>query len=139
MVETTSILIVDDEEVVRQSYCRSLAGAHWHVEMAPSGEDALQRMQTRRFDLVLLDLRMPGLDGLTVLRRIKEQWPESEVVVITGYPAVDSAKTAVSLGAYDYLSKPAGPDQIVNAACGAILHKKWMLRSVAVQDQPLLH
>jgi DNA-binding NtrC family response regulator len=71
---------------------------------------------------------MPGMDGMQVLRAIKEKWPESEVIMITGYPAVESAKEAVTLGAYDYLAKPIGPDDVVNAANGAMMHKKWMLR-----------
>ena len=128
MMQQAKILVVDDEEVVRRSYVRSLAGEHCMVEMASSGQDALQAMGQRAFDVVLLDLMMPGMSGMTVLKTIKQKWPDSEVVVITGYPAVDTAKEAVTLGAYDYLAKPAGPDDIVQAANGAMLHKKWSLR-----------
>jgi DNA-binding NtrC family response regulator len=80
------------------------------------------------FDVVLLDQRMPGMDGMTVLETIKEKWPESEVIVITGYPGIESAKKAVKLGAYDYLAKPVGPDEVISAANGALLHKRWALR-----------
>lgn len=128
MMQQAKILVVDDEEVVRRSYVRSLAGEHCNVEMASSGQDALQAMGQRAFDVVLLDLMMPGMNGMTVLKTIKQKWPESEVVVITGYPAVDTAKEAVTLGAYDYLAKPAGPEDIVHAANGAMLHKQWSLR-----------
>jgi two-component system response regulator HydG len=89
--------------------------------------DALRVMEQSPFDIVLLDQRMPGMDGMTVLKTIKEKWPESEVIMITGYPAVESAKEAVSLGAYDYLAKPVGPDEVINAASGAMLHKAWAL------------
>jgi DNA-binding NtrC family response regulator len=65
---------------------------------------------------------------MSVLKMIKEKWPESEVIMITGYPAVESAKEAVSLGAYDYLAKPVGPDDVINAANGAMMHKRWALR-----------
>ena len=130
MIEKAKILVVDDEEVVRRSYVRSLAGEHCDVEMASSGQDALQAMGQHPFDVVLLDLMMPGMNGMTVLKTIKQKWPESEVVVITGYPAVDTAKEAVTLGAYDYLAKPAGPDDIIHAANGAMLHKQWSLRRV---------
>jgi DNA-binding NtrC family response regulator len=130
MMQQAKILVVDDEEVVRRSYVRSLAGEHCDVEMASSGQDALQAMGQHAFDVVLLDLMMPGMNGMTVLKTIKQKWPESEVVVITGYPAVDTAKEAVTLGAYDYLAKPAGPDDIIHAATGAMLHKQWSLRRV---------
>jgi DNA-binding NtrC family response regulator len=128
MFEKAKILVVDDEEVVRLSHFRTLSGEHCNVEVVRNGKDALQMMGQHSFDVVLLDLRMPGMDGMTVLKTIKEKWPESEVIIITGYPAVESAKQAVTLGAYDYLAKPVGPDDVINAANGAMLHKKWALR-----------
>jgi DNA-binding NtrC family response regulator len=124
-----NILIVDDEEVVRRSFSRVLDGAHWRTASAAGGEQALSALARERFDVVLLDLRMPGGDGLAVLKAIKEKWPESEVVVVTGYPSIESAKEAVRLGAYDYLAKPVGPDEVVNATRGAMQRKGWMLRS----------
>ena len=128
MNEKAKILVVDDEEVVRRSYARALAGEHCSVEAVWNGMDALEMMGQRPYDVVLLDLCMPGMGGMTVLKKIKEKWPESEVIVITGYPAVESAKEAVTLGAYDYLAKPVGPDDVVSAANGAMLHKRWALR-----------
>jgi DNA-binding NtrC family response regulator len=123
-----SVLIVDDEEVVRQSCLRSLEGTRCDVEAVPDGNEALRAMERAAFDLVMLDLRMPGIDGMTVLRTIKQRWPESEVVVITGYPSIESAKEAIRLGACDYLAKPVGPDEIIKAASSAMLHKEWALR-----------
>jgi len=128
MIEKTKILIVDDEEVVRLSYLRTLSTEYCNVDAVMNGQDALQMMGQRAFDVVLLDLRMPGMDGMTVLKTIKEKWPESEVIIITGYPAVDSAKQAVTLGAYSYLAKPVGPDDVINAAKAAVTHKRWTLR-----------
>jgi DNA-binding NtrC family response regulator len=128
MSEQTQVLVVDDDETVRRSYQRSLQAAHYNVEAVFNGEDALQALQHKPFDVVLLDLRMPGMDGMSVLKAIKRQWPNSEVVVITGYPTVESAKEAVRLGAYDYLAKPVGPSEVINAASGAITQKKWALR-----------
>jgi DNA-binding NtrC family response regulator len=129
MNNKAQILVVDDEEVVRLGYIRTLSGEHCNVEVVTNGQDAIQLMGTHSFDVVLLDLRMPGMDGMAVLRIIKEKWPESEVIIITGFPGVESAKQAVTLGAYDYLAKPAGPDDVINAANGAMLHKRWALRS----------
>ena len=133
MNNKTSILVVDDEEVVRLSYFRSLSGERCSVELAESGRDALQAMSQQTFDVVLLDLRMPEMDGLVVLKHIKQQWPDSEVIVITGYPAIDTAKQAVALGAYGYLAKPLGPDEVINAANDAMTHKRWTLRSEPMQ------
>lgn len=132
MIEKARILVVDDEEVVRLSHVRTLSGDLWNVEVVRNGRDALQMMGQQPFDVVLLDLRMPEMDGLTVLKTIKAQWPESEVIIITGYPAVETAKQAVTLGAYDYLAKPVDPDEVLSATSSAMLHKRWALR----RDQP---
>ena len=128
MSERTKILVVDDNEVVRRSFLRSLAGAHCKVEAAWNGEEALRAMEQQAFDVVLLDLRMPGMDGMEVLKAIKDKWPETEVVVITGYACVESAKEAVRLGACNYLAKPVGPVDVINAANDAVTQKKWTLR-----------
>ena len=127
MSDKKRILIVDDDEVVRWSYLRSLESISCNVEAASDGEQALQTMERNPFDVVLLDMRMPGQDGLSVLRTIKQKWPESEVVIITGYPTVDSAKEAVQLGAYDYVAKPVGPQDVINLTDGAITRKHWAL------------
>ncbi len=130
MSDKNRILIVDDDEVVRRSYLRSLQSLSCNVEAASDGEQALQTMEQNPCDVVLLDLRMPGQDGLSVLCTIKQKWPESEVVIITGYPTVDSAKEAVRLGAHDYVSKPVGPQDVINLTDAAITRKKWALRRV---------
>jgi len=134
-----NVLVVDDQEVVRLSYLRSLGSAQCEIETVPGGDEALQALERRPFDLVTLDLRMPGTDGMTVLRTIKEKWPESEVIVITGYPSIESAKEAIRLGASDYLAKPVGPDDLVNAAARAMLHKEWTLRPDATQSEETSH
>jgi DNA-binding NtrC family response regulator len=127
MSDKTKILVVDDNEVVRHSFLRSLTGTHCKVEAAWNGEEALRAMEQQPFDVVLLDLRMPGMDGMEVLKAIKDKWPETEVVVITGYPSVETAKEAVRLGAYNYLAKPVGPVDVINAANDAVTQKKWAL------------
>jgi DNA-binding NtrC family response regulator len=127
MDEKTKILVVDDEEVVRLSHIRTLASIHCNVEVVRDGAEALRVMEQRPADVVLLDLRMPGMDGMGVLKAIKQRWPETEVVIITGYPTVETAKEAVRLGAYDYLAKPVGPDDVINVANGAMTQKKWSL------------
>ena len=129
MNDKANILIVDDEEVVRLSHMRSLQGADCNARAAEDGRQAIQVMEQDPFDVVLLDLRMPGLDGMDVLKTIKQRWPNSEVVVITGFPCIESAKEALRLGAFDYLAKPLGPAEIVKAAHNAMNQKRWALHS----------
>jgi DNA-binding NtrC family response regulator len=131
MKKRSNILVVDDEEVIRRGYARTLTGADCDVATAWNGKEALDALEHRPYDVVLLDLRMPEMDGMTVLRTIKEKWPESEVVVITGYPSIETAKEAVRLGACDYLAKPVAPDEVINATHGALKRKHWTLRSQA--------
>ena len=126
-----SILVVDDEEIVRRSYARILDGMDCDAQAAADGEQALHAMEQRPFDVVLLDIRMPGAQGLDVLKAIKHRWPASEVVIITGYPTVESAREALQLGACDYLAKPVDPDTVIDAARGAMRRKKWALKAEA--------
>jgi DNA-binding NtrC family response regulator len=119
---------------VRKSYLRSLAETECNVEAVENGSEALRAMEERKFDVVMLDLRMPGMDGMTTLRMIKQRWPDCEVVVITGYPSVDTAKEALRLGAYDYLPKPVSPDDVMGAANGAFTHKQWTLRQDGIDS-----
>ena len=67
--------------------------------------------------------------GMEVLKTIKHRWPDSEVIVVTGYPSIESAKEAVRLGAFNYLTKPLGPDEVIKAANDAVIQKRWSLRS----------
>ncbi len=127
------ILVVDDEEVVRRSHMRVLSSVQCDVEAVADGEEALKAMEAKRYDIVLLDLRMPGMDGMSVLRTIKERWPESEVIVITGYPSFETAKEAVRLGAFDYLAKPLAPGEVIDVAHGALEQKHWALHDDAIR------
>jgi two-component system response regulator HydG len=129
MNDKANILIVDDEEVVRFSHLRSLVGTNCNAQVAEGGNEALRVMEQHPFDVILLDLRMPDLDGMDVLKTIKQRWPDSEVIVITGYPSIESAKEAMKLGAYNYLAKPVGPDDVIKAANDAMIQKRWALRS----------
>ena len=126
-----SILVIDDEEIVRRSYARILGEMDCEAQAAADGEQALRAMEQQPFDVVLLDLRMPGAQGMEVLKAIKHRWPASEVVIVTGYPSVESAKEALQLGAYDYLAKQADPDEVIDAARGAMRRKKWALKAEA--------
>ena len=128
MCDKTNILIVDDEEVVRVALARVLASDHCNVDAAWNAAAALREMERRPFDVVLLDLRMPGKDGISLLKTIKDKWPETEVVVITGYPSLETAKEAIRYGAYDYVAKPVEPDRITEVTHGAVMQKRWSLQ-----------
>jgi len=104
--ETIRVLVVDDERPTRLLLERELPRAGYAVTCAESGEGALDQVRTKDFDVILLDLKMPGIGGMEALRRIRESGAEAEVVILTGHPDVDSAITAMKLGAYDYLTKP---------------------------------
>lgn len=100
------IMLVDDEDLIRASLALDLTEAGYHVEAAASGDKALQRFTPGAFDLVITDLLMEGMDGLELLRRLREAEPEIGVIILTGYGALPSAIEAIRLGADDYLLKP---------------------------------
>ncbi|RPI09684.1 MAG: sigma-54-dependent Fis family transcriptional regulator [Zetaproteobacteria bacterium] len=100
------VLVVDDERPIRFLMEKELPRAGCVVTCADSGEDALERVRSQDFDVVLMDLKMPGIGGLEALRRIRESGATAEVVVLTGHPDVTTAIEAMKLGAYDYLTKP---------------------------------
>jgi DNA-binding NtrC family response regulator len=131
MNHKAKILIIDDEEVVRRSFLRILGSDNCTAKAVSNWPELVEVMEQEPADLVLLDLRMPDMDGMTVLRELKQRWPASEVIIVTGYPTIDTAKEAVALGAYDYLAKPVGPEQVIDASTAAMQHKRWALRSAA--------
>jgi len=119
MCGMANILVIDDEESMRDSCRQALRRAGNRVRTAADGLQALAMLEEESFDLVILDLKMPGLDGMDVLKRIKESDPEAIVVVITGYATIESAVEAMKRGAYDFIPKPftpAGLRMIVNRA-----------------------
>ncbi|VUZ85390.1 regulator [Candidatus Methylomirabilis lanthanidiphila] len=102
----TRALIVDDERPIRLLMEMELPRAGYQVTCAGSGEEALEQLRTQEFDVILLDLKMPGIGGMEALRHIRDSGTSAEVVILTGHPDVDSAIQAMKLGAYDYLTKP---------------------------------
>ncbi|NWF54688.1 MAG: response regulator [Syntrophaceae bacterium] len=107
-----SILVVDDERIIREGCNRILAKLGYEVREAGSGEEGLNLLRAGPCDLLLLDLKMPGLSGMEVLQRVQQNHPSLLVVVITGYATVESAVEAMKAGAYDFIPKPFTPDQL---------------------------
>ena len=114
------VLAVDDETVVVHAMRRSLDGRRYRVDEAFSGRDALARVVAQPYDLVLLDMRMPDLDGLDLLPTIREHQPGVPVVIVTGYASIDTAVEAIQRGAADYLPKPFTPDELRRVADRAL-------------------
>jgi DNA-binding NtrC family response regulator len=106
MTQAVHILVVDDEVNIRNALVTMLEKKGYQVYGAGSGEEALQHLEEVRMDLVITDLRMPGIGGMEFLHRLKDQWPDTEVVVMTAFGSIDTAVAAMRLGAYDYLTKP---------------------------------
>lgn len=111
-MEEIRILIIDDEEVIREGVQRALSGRGYSIAKAENGEKGIEMIQADGFDIVLLDLMMPGIDGFAVLDWIKENRPQIEVVVVTGFATVSKAVTAMKQGAFDFVGKPFTPDYI---------------------------
>lgn len=111
-VETANVLVVDDEGANRYSVCKTLQRVGYFVSEAANGQEALDHLTRQHFDVVLTDIKMPGIDGVELLRRIKEQSPDAIVILMTGYASLSSAVEALRLGAHDYLIKPSTSQDI---------------------------
>ncbi len=110
--ENAYILVVDDEGANRYSVSKTLQRVGYIVSEAASGEEALEIMNTQTYDVVLTDIRMPGLDGVELLRQIKEESPDVIVILMTAYASLGTAVEALRLGAHDYLIKPSSSQDI---------------------------
>jgi DNA-binding NtrC family response regulator len=109
---STKILIVDDELIMRESLAGWLERDGHHIETAASGEEALDRVKHTHFDILLVDIKMEGMNGLQVLQEVKEGDQDVEVVMITAYGSIPTAIQAIKTGAYDYLLKPFDPEEL---------------------------
>lgn len=105
------VLIVDDEAILRESL-RDYLRDTYQVVTAGTGEEALELIEKQDFDILVIDMRLPGKTGLQVLREVKESKPYVKSIVITAYPSAESAVEAMKLGATDYLIKPVAPDNL---------------------------
>ena len=104
--EQTSILILDDEPIVSKRLKPSLEKKGYEVETFTHSADALQRINERRFNIVVTDLKMEGVDGMQFLTEVKEKYPDTEVIVITGFATMATAKESFNKGVFDFLAKP---------------------------------
>jgi two-component system response regulator PilR (NtrC family) len=117
------IHVIDDEPVIHDILTQLLTSEGYRVEISASGEEALEKFSAERFDLILLDLLMPGMDGIEVLRAIKRIQPQAVVVIITAYASVESAIEAMKIGAFDYVQKPFKHEELLLIVARALEYK----------------
>jgi DNA-binding response OmpR family regulator len=120
LTERPRILVVDDESSIRDLLSKTLALAEYDVDTASDGRSALERLRLYPYDLLIADLKMPGLDGLSVIREAKRLKTDLPVIIITGYSTETAAIEAVNLGVSGYLTKPFRVPQVLAAAAKAI-------------------
>ena len=129
------ILIVDDEEIVIRSCMRILAGDEFQVESVQDGREALRKIEEIPYDVVILDIMMPNIDGLEVLRRVKETHPNVDVIMITGLSQIDTAVQAMKLGAFDYISKPFEPDELKMVVQRALERRRLLQENLNLKSE----
>ena len=114
------VLVVDDESSIRELLQKTLALAEYDVDVAPDGRAAMERLRLGNYDLLIADLKMPGMDGLTLIREAKRLKTDLPVIIITGFSTESSAIEAVNLGVAGYLTKPFRVPQVLAAAARAL-------------------
>jgi len=114
------ILVVDDEAGIRELLAKTLAVAEYDVDLAAGGQEALERLHREQYDLVITDLRMPGVDGLTLIREARRFMPQLPIIIITGYSTEASAIEAINLGVNGYLTKPFRVPKVLSVAAKAL-------------------
>jgi CheY-like chemotaxis protein/glycine cleavage system H lipoate-binding protein len=119
-----NVLVVDDEEIVCKSCRKILNQAGHNVQTALNGREALKRVEEDKYDVLIADWKMPEIDGMEVLRIVKKNHPDIVVIMITGYPTVESAVQAMRLGVSNYVPKPIHPDQLTQALRKALQERK---------------
>ena len=116
MLNSTSngkhILIVDDEPLVRRSLSEMLTLSGYTVSAASNGKEALDILKNYTADIIISDIKMPEIDGIKLLKQIKSNYPDTQIIIVTGYGSIDSAVEAMKEGAYDYITKPIVDNEI---------------------------
>jgi DNA-binding NtrC family response regulator len=129
------ILIADDEEIVIRSCLRILEGDEFQVEAVQDGREALRKIEENPYDVLILDIMMPNMDGLEVLRRVKETHPNVDVIMITGLSQIDTAVQAMKLCAFDYISKPFEPDELKLVVQRALERRRLLQENLTLKSE----
>ncbi len=118
------LLFIDDEDIVLRSSRRIFAGTDYEIETAPSGDKGLAMAMAKDYDIVVTDLKMPGLGGMEVLKALRKERPGTTVIIFTGYSSVDTAREALKNGAFDYVPKPFTPEEMRSVVGNALEARK---------------
>ena len=129
------ILIVDDEEIVVRSCLRILSGDEFNVDVARNGLEALVMVDEQDYDMLILDIMMPKMNGIEVLQRVKETHPDIDVIMITGLNEIDTAVKAMKLGAFDYLPKPFDPEEFELVVARAFERRQLLQENVNLKNE----
>ncbi|OGP96805.1 MAG: response regulator [Deltaproteobacteria bacterium RBG_19FT_COMBO_46_9] len=130
MAEEFNVLVVDDEDDFRETLVKRLKIRSLNVWGAASGQKALDLMDEMVFDVVVLDVKMPGLDGIETLREMKKKKPLTEVILLTGHASIESGIEGIKLGAFDYMMKPVNIDELLDKM------RQAFERKVIHEEQP---
>ncbi|MEI6206693.1 MAG: sigma-54 dependent transcriptional regulator [Desulfuromonadales bacterium] len=138
-MENVRILIVDDEAVIRDGLKRVLERESFAVETCSSGFHAIEILQKREFDLIITDLKMPGMSGIEVLKSVRTLQPDIPVILITGYASIDTAVEAMKNGASDYISKPFAPDLLMEKVRNALSQRSRSPEEICLREEISRH
>ncbi len=128
------LLVVDDEPIVRKSLDKWFREEGYEVGVAESAADALSRLGEAPYDCALVDIKMPGTDGLELQKRLRDIDPNLIVIIMTGYASVESAVSALKNGAYDYITKPFDPDEIAHVVRNALSHRRTREENIRLRE-----
>ncbi len=129
-MDNIRILFVDDETEYLETVIKRMKKRGLDVVGAASGADALAAMQSQKFDVLILDVRMPRMDGIEVLRTVKQRFPLVEVIMLTGHASMEVAIEGMELGAFDYLMKPVDVDELIYKAQDAHQRRKLQVQKI---------
>src|SRR5438874_3814833 len=136
MTETTKhLLLVEDESALRQAVADQLADRGYHVEQADSGEAAIARLADFAFDAIVADLRLPGMDGASLVQAAVERYPDIIAIVITGYGTVKDAVDAIKRGAWDFVNKPFQIDELLHVLESALEQRRLKSENAYLRAQ----
>ena len=128
------ILVVDDDPVVTLSCKRILGTGGYNIVTVDKGKEAIKKISSEKFDLLISDIRLPDIDGITVIKESKNIQPDLDVVIITGYPNLEDAKESVRLGVFEYIEKPFTPEFMINVAKKIFDKRGWILRQSFIDE-----
>src|ERR1051325_10926355 len=135
MASSSRILVVDDEASVRDALRATFAADGYAVQAVDGGVQAIAELEKQDADVVLVDLTLPRISGLEVLDRIRQGWPHTEVIVITGQASISTAVDAIKRGAYHYVTKPFTADEILHLVGQALERRRLVHRKERLEEE----